>query len=153
VLEPAADDDALRRVEASLSRLAAREDRWERYEAFAERTGIDLAPPQLWLFARLGERVPISESDLTDQLHMPPEQIEPLLADLRARGLAQGGDGVVLTLTGAGVQTHEQLVAARRDRLRGHLEGLDPDQHPELRRVLDRLAHDLIGTIPSPPVT
>jgi EmrB/QacA subfamily drug resistance transporter len=57
VLEPAADDDALRRVEASLSRLAARENRWQRYEDFAQRAGIELTPPQLWLFARLGERV------------------------------------------------------------------------------------------------
>jgi DNA-binding MarR family transcriptional regulator len=153
VLEPATDDDAVRRVEASLSRLAAHEKRWERYEAFAEGTGIDLAPPQLWLFARLGERVPISEGDLREQLRVSSEQIEPLLAELRERGLAAGGDGAALTLTDVGVDTHEHLVAARRERLRGYLEGFDPDQHPELRRVLDRLAHDLIGAIPSPPVT
>ena len=153
VLEPAADDDALRRVEASLSRLAARENRWHRYEAFAQRAGIDLAPPQLWLFARLGERVPISENDLTEQLSVSPEQIAPLLADLRSRGLTTGGDGAVLTLTPDGVDMHDHLVAARREGLRRHLEGFDPDRHPELRRALDRLAHDVIGAIPSPPKT
>jgi DNA-binding MarR family transcriptional regulator len=152
-LEPAADDDAVRRVEASLSRLAARENRWQRYEAFAEGAGIDLTPPQLWLFARLGERVPISEGDLTEQLRVPREQIEALLAELRERGLAAGGDGAALTLTDVGVDRHEHLVAVRRERLRPYLEGLDPDQNPELRRVLDRLAHDLIGAVPSPPVT
>jgi EmrB/QacA subfamily drug resistance transporter len=152
-LEPAADDDAVRRVEASLSRLAARENRWQRYEAFAEGAGIDLTPPQLWLFARLGERVPISEGDLTEQLRVPREQIEALLAELRERGLAAGGDGAALTLTDVGVDRHEHLVVVRRERLRPYLEGLDPDQNPELRRVLDRLAHDLIGAVPSPPVT
>jgi hypothetical protein len=44
------------------------------------------------------------------------------------------------------------LVAARREGLRRHLAGFDPDQHPELRRALDALAHDVIGAIPSPPV-
>jgi EmrB/QacA subfamily drug resistance transporter len=153
VLEPAADDDALRRVEASLSRLAARENRWQRYEAFAQRAGIDLGPPQLWLFARLGERVPISEGELTEQLSVSPEQIAALLAELRSRGLAAGGDGVVLTLTPNGADMHDHLVAARREGLRRHLEGFDPDHHPELRRALDRLAHDVIGAIPSPPKT
>ena len=151
VLEPAADDDALRQVEASLSRLAARENRWQRYEDFAQRVGIDLSPPQLWLFARLGERVPVTERDLVSQLGVSSDQIGPLLADLQARGLAQSGDGAPLTLTQAGVSMHEQLVAARRKGLRRHLAGFDPDEHPELRRALDALAHDVIGAIPSPP--
>ena len=151
VLEPAADDDALRQVEASLSRLAARENRWQRYEDFAQRVGIDLSPPQLWLFARLGERVPVTEDDLVAQLGVSSDQIGPLLADLQARGLAHSGDGAALTLTRAGVSMHEQLVAARREGLRRHLAGFDPDEHPELRRALDALAHDVIGAIPSPP--
>jgi DNA-binding MarR family transcriptional regulator len=151
VLEPAADDDALRRVEASLSRLAARENRWQRYEDFAQRAGIELTPPQLWLFARLGERVPVSEEDLVAQLGVPQGQLTPLLANLRERGLATGGDGTALSLTEAGVHMHEQLVAARREGLRRHLAGFDPDEHPELRRALDRLAHDVIGAIPAPP--
>ncbi len=153
VLEPAADDDALRRVEASLSRLAARENRWQRYEDFAQRAGIELDPPQLWLFARLGERAPVTEDDLVMQLGVEHERIAPLLTDLEMQGLAAGGDGAALTLTYAGVQLHEQLVAARREGLRRHLGGFDPDEHPELRRALDALAHDVIGAIPSPPGT
>jgi hypothetical protein len=153
VLEPAADDDALRRVEASLSRLAARENRWQRYEDFAQRAGIELAPPQLWLFARLGERVPVTEEHLVTQLGVEHDRIAPLLTDLRTQGLAAGGDGAALTLTHAGMQLHEQLVAARREGLRRHLGGFDPDEHPELRRALDALAHDVIGAIPSPPGT
>jgi EmrB/QacA subfamily drug resistance transporter len=151
VLEPATDDDALRTVEAALSRLAARENRWQRYEDFAKRVGIELSPPQLWLFARLGERAPIAEDDLVAQLAVPPGRIAPLLSDLRTRGLATGGDGAVLTLTQTGVSMHEQLVAARREGLRRHLAGFDPDEHPDLRRALDALAHDVIGAIPAPP--
>ena len=151
VLEGATDDDALRSVEASLSRLAARENRWQRYEDFARRAGIDLSPPQLWLFARLGERVPVSEDDLFVQLGVADERIAPLLADLHARGLARGGNGEPVTLTHDGVSMHELLVSARREGLRRHLAGFDPDDHPELRRALDALAHDVIGAIPSPP--
>jgi EmrB/QacA subfamily drug resistance transporter len=153
VLEPAADADALRQVEASLSRIAARENRWQRYEDFAKRAGIDLTPPQLWLFARLGERVPISRDELSAQLGVAHERIAPLLADLHARGLAGSGAGTPLTLTPFGSSMHERLVALRREGLRHHLAGFDPDHHPELKRVLDALAHDVIGAIPSPPAT
>jgi DNA-binding MarR family transcriptional regulator len=153
VLEGATDDDALRSVEASLSRLAAHENRWQRYEDFARRAGIDLSPPQLWLFARLGERVPVSADDLFAQLGIADERMPPLLADLQARGLAQGGDGEPVTLTRDGVSMHELLVSARREGLRRHLAGFDPDEHPELRKALDALAHDVIGAIPSPPST
>ena len=95
--------------------------------------------------------MPISAEGLIAELGVTLDQIAPLLADLQARGLALAVDGEALMLTQAGVSMHEQLVAARREGLRRHLAGLDPDEHPELRRALDSLAHDVIGAIPSPP--
>ena len=79
------DDDRLREIERALSLLARREKRWELYERGAARAELDLAPPELWLLARLGERVPITERELVDELPSPPE------ARRAARGAPRAG--------------------------------------------------------------
>ena len=58
----------------------------------------------------------------------------------------------MITLTGPGREDYERLVAARCAGLRELLDGWDPDDHPELRELIDRLGRDLVGEIPAPPV-
>jgi hypothetical protein len=50
----ARDDNGLREIERALSLLAGREQRWSLYQRLAARADVDLAPPELWLLARLG---------------------------------------------------------------------------------------------------
>jgi DNA-binding MarR family transcriptional regulator len=149
-LHPARDDDALREIERALSRLAAREQRWQLYERLAARAGLELAPPELWLLARLGERTPLSEADLGEQLPVDPLQIAAALDELDKRSLVQRRDGGPIELTKSGREDYERIVTARRDGLRELLSGWDPDEHPQLRELIDKLGRDLVSEIPAP---
>jgi hypothetical protein len=79
----ARDHDALRELERALSVLGGREQRWQLYQRLAARAGIDLAPPELWLLARLGERFPLSEPQLAEELHVDAYAIDGPLGHLR----------------------------------------------------------------------
>ncbi len=149
-LHPARDDDALREIERALSRLAGREQRWQLYERLAARAGLDLAPPELWLLARLGERTPLTEAELGEQLPVDPLHIAAALDELDKRSLVQRRDGGPIELTKSGREDYERIVTARRDGLRELLSGWDPDEHPQLRELIDRLGRDLVSEIPAP---
>jgi DNA-binding MarR family transcriptional regulator len=149
-LHPARDDDALREIERALSRLARREERWQLYERLAARAGLDLAPPELWLLARLGERTPLTEGQLGEQLPVDPLEIAAALEQLERRSLVERRDGGPIELTKSGREDYERIVTARRDGLHDLLDGWDPDEHPPLRELVDKLGRDLVSEIPTP---
>ena len=149
-LHPARDDDALREIERALSRLARREERWQLYERLAARAGLDLAPPELWLLARLGERTPLTEGQLGEQLPVDPLEIAAALKQLERRSLVERRDGGPIELTKSGREDYERIVTARRDGLRDLLDGWDPDEHPPLRELIDKLGRDLVSELPTP---
>jgi DNA-binding MarR family transcriptional regulator len=149
-LHPAREDDALREIERALSRLARREERWPLYERLAARAGLDLAPPELWLLARLGERAPLTKAQLDEQLPVDPVQVAVALEQLEQRLLVEQNDGGPIELTAPGREDYERLVTARRDGLRDLLNGWDPDEHPPLRELIDKLGRDLVSEIPAP---
>jgi hypothetical protein len=138
---PARDADGLRELERALSLLAAREHRWELYERLAGRASLDLAPPELWLLARLGERRPLDADE---------GRIAETLEQLRERALVETRDDGTTTLTAAGREDYERLVTARCAGLRELLDGWEPDQHRELEHLVDRLARDLVSEMPAP---
>jgi DNA-binding MarR family transcriptional regulator len=142
-------ENALREIERSLSRLAERDQRWQAYERFATRAGVDLAPPELWLLARLGERTPLTEAQLTEQLPVDPERIAETLDQLRGRSLVGASNGDI-DLTALGREDYERIVTVRCERLRELLDGWEPDEHAELQQLIDRLGRDLVSEIPSP---
>jgi EmrB/QacA subfamily drug resistance transporter len=142
-------DNALREIEHYLSRLAGREQRWQLYQRLATRAAVDLAPPELWLLARLGERTPVTEGQLDEQLHIDPHRLAHALEQLRQRSLVQR-DGGVIVLTTGGQEDYERLVAARGAGLRELLAGWNPDEQAELRRLVDKLARDLVTDMPEP---
>ena len=136
-------------AERALSVLAAREQRWELYERLAVRAGVDLSPPQLWLLARLGERAPTSQERLLKQLPVDGDLVTAALQRLREQRLVGDPDGLI-TLTVSGRADYERLVAARCAGLRDLLAGWNPDEHPELRELIDKLGRDLVSQIPTP---
>jgi hypothetical protein len=138
----ARDDDALHELERALSSLARREQRWHLYERLALRAGVDLAPPELWLLARLGERPPSTEAQLTDELG-DQHAVAAALQRLQAQSFVQRRDGA----------DYERLVAARCARLRELLDGWQPEERPEVQRMVDALGRDLVSSIPAPPGT
>ena len=147
----ARDDDALRELERALSVLGGREQRWQLYQRLAARAGIDLAPPELWLLARLGERSPLTEPQLAEELHVDAYAIAGPLSHLRERSLIANGGGGTITLTPSGRAEYERLVEARCAGLRELLAGWQPDRQPEVRQMVDRLGRDLVAELPAPP--
>jgi EmrB/QacA subfamily drug resistance transporter len=148
--EAAHDTDPRREIERLISVLSQGDQRWRAYEASAARAGLDLAPPEYWLLARIGERAPIDEPELLEQLRVDRTRVSAALAELRLRGLVAGGDdGRPLELTATGRSSHERILAARRERIRELLSGWDPDANPELRTLIDRLAHDFVSVMPA----
>jgi DNA-binding MarR family transcriptional regulator len=147
----ARDDDALRELERALSVLAGREQRWQLYQRLAARADLELAPPELWLLARLGERPALTESQLAEQLDVDARALADALEQLRMRSLVDTRDDGTITLTTPGRDDYERLVHARCTGLHELLAGWDPDRQPELRAMVDRLGRDLVSEIPSPP--
>ena len=147
---PARNEDGLRELERALSLLAARDNRWELYQRLAASAAVDLQPAQLWLLLRLGERPPLAGARLTEQLRVEKSQITGMLAQLRERSLVRTEDDGTITLTTAGRQDYERVVAARCTQLGELLVGWQPDQHRELQQLVDKLARDLAGEIPAP---
>jgi EmrB/QacA subfamily drug resistance transporter len=143
------DDDSLRELERVLTVLARRESHWGVYERLAARAGTPLGPQETWLLVRIGERVPTTVTALGDELSLRPLQLGPPLAGLAEQGLVAASDGV-LDLTGAGRLALEDLHAARREGLAELLDGWSPQEHPEVRTLLDRLARALTSELPVP---
>ena len=151
--QAARDDNALREIERALSLLAGREQRWQLYQRLAARAGVELAPPELWLLARLGERAPLMELQLAEQLHVDAHPMGEALERLRQRSLVHSRDDGTITLTTPGRDDYERLVAARCAGLRELLAGWHPDEQPELQRLVDRLGRDLVSEIPTSVTT
>jgi len=149
-LHPSRDDDALREIERALSKLAGREERWQLYERLAFRAGVDLAPPELWLLARLGERTPLTRDELDVQLQTDPRQVAAALQQLQQLSFVQSEDGGAIELTTSGRRDYERLVEARSAGLQDLLSGWDPEAHAQLQELVDRLSRDLVSEIPEP---
>ncbi len=147
----ARDDNSLRELERALSVLGSRDQRWERYEHFAERAGIALEPPELWLLARLGEHAAVALPELSERSDADTEELEQALAGLRARALADGGDAQA-TLTPPGRDCYERIVTARKQRLHELLDGWNSEQHVELEQLVEYLARDLVAHMPKAPL-
>jgi DNA-binding MarR family transcriptional regulator len=145
----ARDANGLQELERALSRLAGREHRWNVYERLARRAGVDLAPPELWLLARLGERAPSTETQLTEELG-DEARVTAAVDHLQERSFVVRRDGGVITLTTEGREDYERLIAARCAGLRELLAGWRPDEQPEVQRMVDALARDLVSRIPTP---
>jgi len=146
------DDDSYRELERALTLLARKDSHWDAYERLAARARLDLAPPELWLLARLGERPGVAADALVAELGVDEHAVRATAASLRARGLLAGSDGRLLSLTPEGLHTYERLVTARREGLRELLAGWNPDEHAELRALLDGLARAFARDIPAQPV-
>ena len=112
-----------------VSTLARRENRWRVYDQLARRSGVSLDPTELWVLARLGEG---TELDLTDP------RLAAAAVTLGERGLVEEG-----RLASEGTAVYGLVLAARREGLSELLEGWEPEQHDEVRAMLDRLAREL----------
>jgi EmrB/QacA subfamily drug resistance transporter len=127
--------ESLTELQRIVTTLARRENRWQVYARLAERAEVDLDPSELWLLARLGEG---SRVDLEDP------RVLAAHGSLRERGLVEDTQ-----LRGRGELVYAQVVEARREGLAELLEGWAPEEHDEVRAMLDSLARELVAEPPS----
>jgi EmrB/QacA subfamily drug resistance transporter len=126
--------ESLPELERIVATLARRENRWRVYEQLARRADVDLPAGELWLLVRMGEGADV---DLDDPA------LAAAHASLCDRGLAEDGG-----LCAEGEVVYERVVVARRTGLSELLDGWEPEQHADVRRMLDRLARQLVDEIP-----
>ena len=129
------DAKSLPELERILATLARRENRWRVYEDVAQEAEVDLEPAELWLLARLGEDVAV---DLDDP------RLAAAGASLRERGLVEDG-----RLRAEGEAVYGRVLGVRRQRLAELLEGWRPEEHDEVRAMLDELAREFVAEPPA----
>jgi MFS family permease len=130
------DTDSLRELARGLTRLVGR-DRTLRFVAGAvERAGIAVPPGVAWFLLRAPAPEEIPE--IRAQAHVNPEAFDAAVADARERGWYDGGG-----VTATGLAVRDQLVAARTDCLRELIADWEPNGHPEIDALLERMAAEL----------
>jgi DNA-binding MarR family transcriptional regulator len=147
------DATSLEELERIITVLIARENRWRVYADFARQGGIDLPPPELWMLARLGERERVTLLSLSRELKVPETALAQPLNALCARGLAEQRPSSEFILTDAGAAMRERMLATRRRNLADLLARWQPEQHPDVLTLIDRLARALSTDLPAPQAT
>ena len=141
------DASSLDELEERLSSIAQRENRHVVYERLAAAAQIDVTPAQAWLLLRLDHAEAASPAELAARYEQPPELISSLLDNLETDGLVEGREHVRLTQRG---QTAVQTMAdARKEALEQFLAEWQPEQHAEVRLLLERFARSLRSTPPA----
>jgi EmrB/QacA subfamily drug resistance transporter len=151
--------DSLAEISRALGVLLGREGRRRVVQRLAEEAGVDLSPAACWLLARFSEDPHTDLADVSRRFDVPLEVAERGLAELKEKGMvvetpgadAPGADATTPThtLTPAGDQAVEKLIAARRASLARLLDGWAPDDHVDVAKLLTRLATELVGERPA----
>jgi DNA-binding MarR family transcriptional regulator len=146
--------DSLAEISRALGVLLGREGRRRVVARLAEEAGVDLSPAACWLLVRLCEDPHTDLAEVSQRFDVPLEVAKKALAELKDRGMVQQEPGpddstATYTLTPAGREAVEKLVAARRASLARLLDGWSPDQHVDLAQLLTRLATELVGERPA----
>jgi EmrB/QacA subfamily drug resistance transporter len=144
------DATSLEELERIVTTLLAHENRWRLYADLAARAELDLPAPELWMLARLGERAPRSPQSLSQDLGLALARLEAPLQALRARGIVEEDAAGNLRLTAAGTAMREQVLAARRKGLSEVMARWEPQRHPDVLALLDRMVATLVRDLPAP---
>ena len=142
--------DSLAELKRFLVVLADRNNHWKVYQEFATRAGVKLPPQEIWLIGRIAERAPVTSETLAADLVTPWDAVEDQLGHLRRRGLVAVARNGTISLTEDGQRTVDKLTAARRANLVETLAGWKPEQHADIRAMLDELAATLTREMPQP---
>jgi hypothetical protein len=140
------DTDPLAELARELSILSRREQANRILERLAARAKVDLEPAEIWLLGRLNRDPDLDVRALADAYAIDPLRLDNAKRALVDAGLIEGGG----TMTAKGKQTLDTLVGSGRDRLDELSDGWQPEQHPELRELIDGLARQFIDTPVAP---
>ena len=146
------DATSLEELERIVTRMTARENRWQVYTRTAARMGIALEPDELWLLARIGEmNGRATKAELEQRLRVADVQFARLLAQLVAVGMvAESADGS-FELSDRGRADFRRLLRQREQDMKDMLAGWEPDEHPDVRAMMRELANSFASTPPTRP--
>jgi EmrB/QacA subfamily drug resistance transporter len=149
-IETPRDATSLEELKRIVTRMTARENRWQVYKRAAERMGIALEPDELWMLARIGEvNGRTSAQELEQNLHLDPAQCARLVARLTAQGMAVGSTEGSLKLSDKGRAEFRRLLRQREQDLKDMLADWEPDEHPDVREMMRELANSFASTPPA----
>jgi EmrB/QacA subfamily drug resistance transporter len=133
-------------LERALCNLIRREDRRELFVRLAGYAGVDAEPVVVWLLLRIDRHPDWPASRLAHEPQVDQERLRKLLAGMTHDGLlvSQDGSDAPPTLTPAGVEAADRLVAARRARVNELLDGWSPEEQAEIKALVDRLTAELL---------
>jgi NADH:ubiquinone oxidoreductase subunit len=146
-------------MERALMTLFGRERRAETYRRLAEGAEVPLSPRGTWLMYRVADNAPITEAGLAHLLGIADTELEQRLTELVNAGyLAVNGPAPAarqvsdasVALTPAGEEAATQLRAAREAGIDRLVTEWQPDQVPELRRLIGQITTTLVATDPVP---
>jgi EmrB/QacA subfamily drug resistance transporter len=144
------DATSLEELEGIVTTLLAHENRWRLYADLAERAQLELPAPELWMLARLGERAPRTAQSLSEDLKLSPATLAAPLKALCDRGIVEQDAAGNLRLTAAGTVMRDRVLAARRKGLADLMARWEPDRHPDVLALLNRMFDTLVRDLPAP---
>jgi EmrB/QacA subfamily drug resistance transporter len=166
--------DSAQEMERALMALFGREHRAETYRRLADSAHVQLSPRGTWLMYRVADNAPITRAGLAHLLGITDSELEQRLTELVNAGLVavdgpapaarQDGDAkpvapasgngtradASVTLTPAGEQAAAELRTARSTGIDRLVTEWQPDQAPELRRLIGRVTTTLVATDAAP---
>ncbi|HEX5195428.1 MAG TPA: MFS transporter [Solirubrobacteraceae bacterium] len=132
------------RAEAAraLSVLIGRDKRRQLIANLAARAGVDLSPAACWLIVHLQENQALDIAATARAFEIPETVAAGALDELWTRAYVTSNDDGAPAVTEAGNDAADRLVAERRASLERLCEGW-PADHPDLARLLTRLAREI----------
>jgi EmrB/QacA subfamily drug resistance transporter len=155
--------DSLAELARAVSVLVGRKQMRAYLQRVAAEAGVDLPLTDCWVLVHLRRDADSDLGELAERNKITVEDLQASLAGLNSRRLiaqpppttSSDGPGVsqAVVLTPAGIAVADQLIATVRARLETLLEGWSPDQYPDLVRLLDTLATEVIPATPTMATT
>jgi EmrB/QacA subfamily drug resistance transporter len=128
-----------------LAVLADRDVRRRYIAAIVTRAGIDLSPNAAWLLVQIERERGVEVNELGRRGKCDPEKVKAAAVELLHKSLIEAGSVAnVYRLTGAGCESYNRLVTARREHLAELWPEWSPKKREEVAEILRRLARELI---------
>ncbi len=159
--------DSLSEILRALNVLVGRQQMRQWLQRVAAEAGFDLPLADGWVLAQLRRDPEVDLAELAASQKIELSALSGAVDDLVERGLLidsaagtptdEGAGGTDLaaaavptvSLTPSGAVVADQIIETVRSRLDDLLEGWSPEQYPELARVLDRFASDIVPGTPA----
>ncbi|WP_106402480.1 MFS transporter [Actinocorallia populi] len=138
-------------LELALARLLYHDrDARALYGRLAAHAGADLPAGSVWALCRIASEGPdgsIGAAELAARARTTRERGRPYIDELVSRGLVvrEGAGGARLAVTAAGRDLAERIFLVRRLALDRMVEDWQPELHPELAGLLERICRESLG--------